>query len=317
MPRKLFWAMIGDGGSSNFMSAAKAFFTLAWGFEPEVMPIWGFSTRGAANSFIGQYNAGDWLVIVATQGKESSPEDRGRILGMLQVSSGSQIYDLNALVKQLGGTGEDRDYDENGVFKWPYGFIVTRAVRFDHPPLFSELFPNYARVGMHEAASAVPMPSDMFSVLKDFSVTEVALPQLPEIEKAQNFEQHKIERQNLQAWSKTESRSGSEHDLSAPHQVYLFFQPGCGVKVGMTNNIERRLEEINSYHRLDEKYFVLSTSETVKNAAEAEQLEMMMKAAFNKTGKAVGNECYRIPVEKRAKSIWQDVIVRWMQRSSG
>lgn len=298
------------------MTDAKAFFTLAWGFAPDVIPTWGFNTRGAANSFIGRYSAGDWLVIVSTQGKESSPEDRGRILGMLQVSSGSQIHDLDALVRKLGGTGQTRDYDENGVFRWPHGFVVTRAVRFDAPPLFSELFTDYERVGMYEAANAVPMPDEMFNALLEFSYTEIELPRLPEIEDARSFEEHKIERQRLQAWRKTDSRSGSEHDLSAPHDVYLFIQPGCGVKVGITNNIERRLEEINAYHRLDEKYFELSTSETVKNAAEAEQLEMMMKEAFNRTGKDVGNECYRIPVEKRAKSIWSDVIVSWMRRSS-
>ncbi|PTB98253.1 hypothetical protein C9993_08390 [Marinobacter sp. Z-F4-2] len=85
--------------------------------------------------------------------------------------------------------------------------------------------------------------------------------------------------------------------------------------MGYTNDIERRLGEVNAYHRLDERYFENFLTQTVKNAADAELLELWMKEAFSKTGSGVGNECYRIKRADKAQSIWNEVIYHWMQRS--
>ena len=127
--------------SSMIDENTKAFFTLAWGFDPYEFPAWGFSTRGAANS------AGDWLVVVATGGEPTEERDRGRVLGMLQVSSGSQIHDLDMIIKNLDGPKDPKIFDDDGVFKWRHGFLITKAVRFDDPPIFNELFPSYERNG--------------------------------------------------------------------------------------------------------------------------------------------------------------------------
>lgn len=273
---------------------ARAFFTLAWGFSPYEFPLWGFSTRGAANTFISQYRAGDWLVIVGTQSEPTGRAEQGRILGMLQVSSGSKVYDLDAIIKEVNGPKDPQLYDENGIFKWRHGFLLTKAVRFDDPPVFTELFPDYKRDGRQEAASAVPLSDAMWQTIQGFPHSAISLPDIPEIKEAQDFEQNKMESQRLRTWSKSGHRSASEHDLAAPHDVYLFVQSGLGVKVGYSNDVGRRLEEINAYHRLDEKYFEQHLTQTVKNSADAELLELWMKEAFIKTETGVGNECYRI-----------------------
>lgn len=294
----------------------KAFFTLAWGFDPYEFPAWGFSTRGAANSFISKYTAGDWLIVVATGGEPTAERDRGRVLGMLQVSSGSQVHDLDSIIKNLDGPKDPKIFDDDGVFKWRHGFLITKAVRFDEPPIFNELFPGYERNGRQEAATAVPLPGQMLQIIRSLPFSEVALPDSPAIKGAQNFEKNKMESERLRTWSKGEQRSASEHDLSAPHDVYLFLQPNLGVKVGYSNNVERRLAEINAYHRLDEKYFENFLIQTVKNSADAELLELWMKEAFSKTAASVGNECYKIKRADKAQSIWNEVIHRWMQRTS-
>lgn len=294
----------------------KAFFTLAWGFDPYQFPAWGFSTRGAANSFISKYTAGDWLIVVATGGDPTEERDRGRVLGMLQVSSGSQVQDLDSIIKNLDGPKDPKIFDGDGIFKWRHGFLITKAVQFDNPPVFNELFRDYERNGRQEAATAVLLPDQMWQVIRSLPFSEVALPESPEIKEAQDFEKNKIESGRLRTWSKGKHRSATEHNLSAPHDVYMFLQPNLGVKVGYSNDVERRLCEINAYHRMDEKYFENFLIQTVKNAADAELLELWMKQALSKTGTGVGNECYKIKRADKAQSIWNEVIHRWMQRPS-
>jgi hypothetical protein len=116
----------------------RLFLTKVWGFDPEEWPIMGFGNQGALKKVLGEVKPGDWMILVGTKGPETKEEDRGRLLGRIQIDR-SQV-DTERLLKSVDYPFKPEHFDENNKFKWPYGCPMIKAERFVDKPLSLELF---------------------------------------------------------------------------------------------------------------------------------------------------------------------------------
>ncbi|MDI4655047.1 hypothetical protein [Xanthobacter autotrophicus] len=89
-------------------------------------------------------------MIVGTMGDETAPEERGKILGLMEPTTlvvSSLDYDL---------ARGPRDFDEEGHYRWPYGLELRHAWRFEEPrATFAEI--SARRFSMDSAQGIVPL----------------------------------------------------------------------------------------------------------------------------------------------------------------
>jgi hypothetical protein len=97
-----------------------------------------FSKEGNRKSYLNRANPGALVCLVATKGKNTKEEDKGRILGI--VETGSALVNAESLIlKMNGGKISRRDYDEHGNFKWPYGVSLKKAWYFPEKPIADDI----------------------------------------------------------------------------------------------------------------------------------------------------------------------------------
>lgn len=143
------------------------FLTKTWGFGSPSGPLQ-FSTNGWRNNARNVLRPGDLVVIVGTKGNETSEDERGRILGLMEPTQhvvSSLDYDL------IRGP---QDLDANGQYKWPFGLELTRAWRFDDPrPLLSDI--TSRRFHMDAAQGIVALDDEDAARILALPRTEVGL----------------------------------------------------------------------------------------------------------------------------------------------
>lgn len=64
---------------------SRLFLTKVWGFDPEIYPALGFNSDGARRNFLRASSPGDWVVFAGTLGQETNADERGRLLGRVQL----------------------------------------------------------------------------------------------------------------------------------------------------------------------------------------------------------------------------------------
>ena len=183
-------------------------------------------------------------------------------------------------------------------------------MRFIEKPLFSDLFPDYKRNGMYEAGSAVEFSQEMAEKVLGLKTEVVELKN----HRYSNIEMNKSAMRGSQGGAprQTENRSGSQHDLDAPHWVYLFAQGQHGVKVGVSNDVARRLGEINRFQHLTGDYFEVITSIEEANYDSAFALEQFMLDHIDKGERIEGTECFKMTL-KEANSRFSDGLAEWFR----
>lgn len=145
------------------------YITKTWGFGSPSGPLQ-FSQRGWRDRARGMLGPGDLVVIVGTMGDETSPDERGMILGLMEPTTtivSSLDYEL--------GRGP-RDFDEDGNYRWPFGLELVRAWRFSDPrtalsKISSRRFHMDAAQGIvpllpGEANAALELPRQEVSLLR-------------------------------------------------------------------------------------------------------------------------------------------------------
>lgn len=102
------------------------YITKVWGFTSPSGPLQ-FSVSGWRDRAREVLRPGDLVVLVGTMGQETSEQERGRILGLLEPTRhvvSSLDYDL---------ARGPQDYNAEGSYRWPYGLEVRNAWRFREP----------------------------------------------------------------------------------------------------------------------------------------------------------------------------------------
>ena len=104
------------------------FLKRVWGFTPESWPVVAFGKKGDCANLIDMSFDGDLIACLATKGEETSPQDHGRLLGLVE-------FELN-IVKTLDFVSEDlMTWEPTGEAKWPYAVCMRRAWMFLDKPL--------------------------------------------------------------------------------------------------------------------------------------------------------------------------------------
>jgi len=102
-----------------------------YGFDPARRPIVGFGMQGNRDALIATSRPGDLLAFVGTQGEPTRPDERGRLLGIVEFAripvDATDVVDPAVL--------EPHDFRTDGTLLWPKALPVLRAWRFNDPRL--------------------------------------------------------------------------------------------------------------------------------------------------------------------------------------
>src|SRR5256885_103412 len=99
------------------------YMTKVWGFGVPCGPLQ-FSTAGWREKARRLLNPGDLVVLVGTKGRQTDSQFQGRALGIMEPTT--------EVVSSLDFDLQERpiDYDSEGNYRWPYGFLNRRAWEF-------------------------------------------------------------------------------------------------------------------------------------------------------------------------------------------
>jgi len=232
---------------------SKYFLTKTWGFSPLTYPVSPFSTLGAMTTYLHESETEDWVLIVGTTNDATDEHERGKLLGKVRL--GQHVVDTEAILNQIGTEIEPKEYDLEGRYKWPYGLPMLEAYKFDDTPLAKDIFGS-GLPGLVWAISArllskeEGLPDDITSTLDALPCTKVDIHEIPEFRNIE-FLQLMLSANNQNSPSgppPSGDRAGSVSKLGKP-VVYLLELDGVPQKkihkIGYTNDIERRLKELN------------------------------------------------------------------------
>lgn len=126
------------------------YLTKVWGFETPVGPLQ-FSSQGWRKNALEKLLPRDLVVLVGTNGEQTPPELRGRLLGIMEPTP-EPVMALDFNVQK-----SPADF-VNGDYKWPFGLMNIRAWSLPERPLLSEL--SSRSFAMHSALGIVPLTED-------------------------------------------------------------------------------------------------------------------------------------------------------------
>jgi hypothetical protein len=118
------------------LPSGRVWITSFWGFSPENEGFFGFTRAGDRKAFIDQWRPGDLVMVYATLGSSLEPDERGRVLGFLEIEP--KLIDAAARLSPDG----NRWRAENRVSdRWKYAVPVVRAWRCIDGPAAREIAP--------------------------------------------------------------------------------------------------------------------------------------------------------------------------------
>lgn len=230
-----------------------------YGFSPEDDGYIGWTEEGPRDRMLGLIEDGDLFMIYGAVSAETNRAHRNRILGFLQV----EAHTLKDIDKASAG-GMNRKRAKGWQDKWTFAIPVIRAWRADEAILLERIAPKTYRP---EAGQAIAvwnpplLPEEVELALK-IKVTEVSVfGELP-------LANPGLENSPLgQAFRPSRAFPGSFGDRTAtyedgPTRLYLARFDGDGfallgqtkpqfdklvlVKIGVSNDVNRRLSELNA-----------------------------------------------------------------------
>ncbi len=286
------------------------FLTKVWGYDPVTWPILGFGTLGGVNKLCREYTTGDWIVFAGTQSEPTAEEDRGRLLGMVQVTN--VVVDVELVLKSLNTEIESVAYKDDGTFRWPKGFPYLKALSFVDKPLLNDLLPDRdTGGGRAEAAYAIRLSAEHKAIILSLRSQEVSFPTSPLLEGNLRLQQLLTQPGPPPAIGNRQSEY-----VDGDNSVYVFRIKGTNFyKIGRTNDIQRRLNEFNnSPHAIwAEKPLTVICSQTFQSAISAHEVEQMIHIKLVEF--SVGFECYKIPRESTAIAALGNTVFEYSQNN--
>lgn len=228
---------------------SKLFLTKVWGFQPEDYPLLGFGTEGGRRKFLRESEPGDWVVLAGTREAPTAVENRGRLLGMVQL--GSEQVDVEEVLSLIGSQISDDQYHADGTYRWPFGLPMIEALRFPDRPDLAETLGSYLS-GPQWAAYAL----DVTDVLGDDARTKllalptepVAIGEAPTIIRQRDKQNALVLNRatGLTGPAPSNTRAESEGSDSAASTYLLELQGKQDVwKVGYSADLHERLMTLN------------------------------------------------------------------------
>jgi hypothetical protein len=249
--------------------------TKVWGFSEPCGPLQ-FSTNGARETARGLLKAGDQVILVGTLGEQTLPDERGRVLGIMeptQETVASLDFDLER---------EDQDFDEQGNYKWPFGLHNRRAWIFEEPrPLLTDISPR--QFFMDSAQGIVPLLDDETSAVLSHPHREIEL--LTPIRALARIEGDEVARRR-NAPPPATTRQGVMHMRRAPAYTYAMSIDGAtptAFKIGWAFDARVRERQFNqaSMPKLGGLTYRTKLTELWPTATAAYEMEQSLLRVFD------------------------------------
>ena len=214
------------------------YLTKVWGFGEPCGPLQ-FGTKGWRDRARTELSPGDLVILVGTKGEQTDPEERGRILGMMEPTSEivlSLDYEM---------TTRNVHFDDQGNYRWPYGLLNRRAWKFPQQPLLETISSRRFR---SDAASGIVTLSDEEAakvMLLDRREIDLLLP----IRARARVEGEEAARRR-DAPPPTTTRTGVMHLRRAPAYSYAMEIEGASrgaFKIGWAFDFQTRQRQFNLY----------------------------------------------------------------------
>lgn len=279
-----------------------------YGFGPEEDGYIGWTDEASRDRMLELVENGDLFLIYGAASSETARNERHLVLGFLQVETRA-IRDAD----KASPLGLKRKRDGGWTEKWSHAIPVVRAWRVDEPMLLETIAPVTYRP---EAGQAIAVwspeltPSEIDLALK-VRVREVNVYGEPSVAEtvASNVTLAEAFSPSSAFPSSFGERISNYED--GPTHLYLARFDGDGValmglakpqynkndliKIGVTNDIKRRLIELNCGFPPATKgrWKIELKSELYPSKAEAEAAEHAYKAAANRALSSLGGEFFQ------------------------
>lgn len=279
-----------------------------YGFGPEEDGYLGWTDEASRDRMLELVEDGDLFLIYGAATAETAKNERHRVLGFLQVEARA-IRDTD----KASPVGLKRKRENGWTDKWCHAMPVVRAWRVDEPMLLETIAPVTYRA---EAGQAIAVwspeltPSEIDLALK-VKVTEVnVFGEAPVAEAAAK------KRPLAEAFQPSKAFPGSFGERTSlyedgPTHLYLARFAGDGftvmglpkphfdksdlIKIGVSNDVKRRLEELNCGFPPAAKgrWKIEITSQPYDSKAAAEAAEQAFKNRGQKELTSLGGEFFR------------------------
>ena len=127
------------------------FITKVWGWREPIGPLV-FASSGWRDNAVEKLRPNDRVVLVGTTDEPTVESEQGRLLGIMEPTT-EMVRSLDFPRPLL-----ERDYDENGIYKWPYGLLNVRAWTFEDRPLLCAI--SNRRFNMDAVRGIVALTAD-------------------------------------------------------------------------------------------------------------------------------------------------------------
>lgn len=279
-----------------------------YGFSPEEDGYLGWTEEASRDRMLALVRNGDLFMVYGAASAETSQHERRRVLGFLQIEARA-IRDTD----KISPIGLKYKQDHGWKEKWCYALPVVRAWRVDEPTLLETIAPVTYRA---EAGQAIAVwspeltPSEIDLALK-VKVTEVnVFGESPVPETA-------VKRRPLaEVFQPSKAFPGSFGERTStyedgPTHLYLARFVGDGfalmglqklqfdksdlIKIGVSNDVKRREEELNCGFPPAAKgrWKIEVTSQLYDKKAAAEAAEKAFKDRGQKELISLGGEFFR------------------------
>ncbi|WP_284124169.1 GIY-YIG nuclease family protein [Parerythrobacter aestuarii] len=234
--------------------------TAFWGFTPEHEGYYGFTMEGGRRRFLNEFQDNDLILIYGADVANTAKTDRKQLLGILQVEP-TPIRDTDKISEE----GLRIKTDLGKVDSWKYAVPVRKAWRIDQRIGVSDLLPDtYTGNNGQSLASfgqlITPAEASRISKLRVTPVNVYGEAPVEQFTPARKMDFR-------EAWSLSRGPSPSFGTRESSYvdgaaYTYVFELQGALdqflgrtkyelgnrrlIKVGRTNNVERRLKELNS-----------------------------------------------------------------------
>lgn len=133
-----FCGSVTDDAANNQLSmpSGRVWVTSFWGFNPEQDGYFGFTREGDRTAFLRSWRRGDLVIVYATMSDQADPDDRGRVMGFLEVEP-KTIRDTD----RMAPAGVTWKVNHRVTDRWTYAVPVVRAWRSVDKPLVRDLAP--------------------------------------------------------------------------------------------------------------------------------------------------------------------------------
>lgn len=278
-----------------------------WGFNPEEAGYLGFTREGVRDKFLERYRDGDLVLIYGADSPETDRQNRGQILGLLEIEP-VRIADVDAMHPDAIEWKNAKGWHD----RWTYAVPVKRAWRAMRKHGIKDAAPNtdWKNRGRviasqaelmheHDAKFVWRWPVRETSVFGQPPISEPPDEDVPFIDSynpskgvAPSFGQRVSQYEDGPACLYAVQFDGPiEHLLGGKPFEYVGM---VLVKIGYTNDTQRRLAEINSGFPPASKFRWIPKLKSADflGADKAKAAEDELKIELSRTEKSLGNEFF-------------------------